>query len=206
MLSLSPSHTRSPQITNKETIDVVSVSIVGCLNKHKIMLPLIRIFHVAKPLSRSFSVSKHVRPGASVPLVENYRRSWPNTQHELPEGIQEPELPKRTVDDSALRFKLNAKFDFGSSLFYSNLDYHPADFKVSLMVKTDDLGLNEEELRIFQRMVGPRYNPGRKEVKLTCKRFPNRIENKRYLVYLLETLLAEARNLSAMSDVQKYEE
>ena len=38
-------------------------------------------------------------------------------------------------------------------------------------------------------MVGTRYNVGKKEIKLTCERFPNRIENKRYLVLLLENLV-----------------
>lgn len=152
------------------------------------------------------SLSKHNRAGATVPLVQHYRSSWPNTAHDLPADVPEPILPPRTVDDNVLSFKLSARYDFGSSVFYPNLDYHPADFKVSLNVRTADLGLSDEEVKIFLRMVGPRYNQGRKEVKLTCKRFSNRIENKRFLVLTLENLLAEARNLSAQTDVQKYEE
>jgi hypothetical protein len=156
--------------------------------------------------SLSTNISKHNRPGASIPLVQHFRSSWPNTAHDLPVDVEEPILPPRTVDDNVLHFKLSARYDFGSSVFYPNLDYHPADFKVALMVKTADLGLNEEELKIFLVMVGPRYNQGRKEVKLTCKRFPNRIENKRFLVLTLENLLAEAKNLSSLTGVQKYEE
>jgi hypothetical protein len=49
-------------------------------------------------------------------------------------------------------------------------------------------------------MVGTRYNVGKKEIKLTCERFPNRIENKRYLVLLLENLVRECKKLFAMSD------
>lgn len=156
--------------------------------------------------STNTSMSKHNRAGATTPLVQHYRGSWPNTAHDLPVDVEEPLLPPRTIDDKVLHFKLSARYDFGSSVFYPNLDYHPADFKVSLMVKTADLGLNEEELKIFLHMVGPRYNQGKKEVKLTCKRFPNRIENKRFLVLTLENLLAEAKNLSSLTDVQKYEE
>ena len=48
-------------------------------------------------------------------------------------------------------------------------------------------------------MVGTRYNVGKKEIKLTCERFPNRIENKRYLVLLLENLVRECKKLFAMS-------
>jgi hypothetical protein len=55
-------------------------------------------------------------------------------------------------------------------------------------------------------MVGPRYDGARDEVRIVCKRFPNRIENKRYSVLLLERLLAEARRLTAQGlEVEKEE-
>jgi hypothetical protein len=46
-------------------------------------------------------------------------------------------------------------------------------------------------------MIGPRYDRARDEVRIVCKRFSNRIENKRFSVLLLEKLLAEARRLTA---------
>jgi hypothetical protein len=46
-------------------------------------------------------------------------------------------------------------------------------------------------------MAGTRYDGAKQELKLVCKRFPNRIENKRFSVLLLERLLAEARRLTA---------
>ena len=52
-------------------------------------------------------------------------------------------------------------------------------------------------------MVGPRYNQGKKQVKLTTDRFPNRIENKRYLIMLLENLLLETKNIYSISDQYK---
>ena len=61
-----------------------------------------------------------------------------------------------------------------------------------------DLNLSEDERHIFIRMVGLRYNTGKKEVKLTAERFPNRIENKRYLTYLLECLVVETKKLAIM--------
>ena len=60
-----------------------------------------------------------------------------------------------------------------------------------------DLPLTAEELPVFLRMVGPRYDRGKDEVRIVCKRFANRIENKRFSVLLLERLLAEARRLTA---------
>jgi hypothetical protein len=47
-------------------------------------------------------------------------------------------------------------------------------------------------------MVGKRYNVGRREVKLTAERFPNRIENKRYLILLLESLILESKKLNKL--------
>jgi hypothetical protein len=64
-------------------------------------------------------------------------------------------------------------------------------------VAAKDLPLTPEELQVFIRMVGPRYDNAKKVLRIICKRFPNRIENKRFSVLLLERLLAEARRLTA---------
>ena len=58
--------------------------------------------------------------------------------------------------------------------------------------------MSDEERRIFIEMVGKRYNVGRREVKLTAERFPNRIENKRYLILLLESLILESKKLNKL--------
>jgi hypothetical protein len=55
--------------------------------------------------------------------------------------------------------------------------------------------LDDIELKIFLRMVGKRCNIGNRELKLTCERFPNRSENQKYIIYELETLIAEAKRL-----------
>jgi hypothetical protein len=52
-------------------------------------------------------------------------------------------------------------------------------------------------------MVGSRYNQGKREVRLTADRFPNRIENKRYLVVLLENLISETKKL--YKEASKYQ-
>ncbi len=62
-------------------------------------------------------------------------------------------------------------------------------------VAIDKLGLNKEEQEILIRMVGSRYNVGKREIKLTSDKFPNRIENKRYLSVMLEKLVLEAKTL-----------
>jgi len=63
-----------------------------------------------------------------------------------------------------------------------------------------DLPLNDEERQIFVRMVGPRIKVGNGEVKLTCDKFPNKMENRKYLVFQLEKLLKEARRLATIKD------
>ncbi len=65
----------------------------------------------------------------------------------------------------------------------------------ALKVAEHDLQLSDGELQILRRMVGPRYNTGTREIRLTANRFPNRIENKKYLIYLLESLVKNAKSL-----------
>jgi len=103
-----------------------------------------------------------------------------------------------------MNFQLKASFEHGSSIFYPHLKYHPADYKVALLVKVEEMGLTAEQTKIFIEMVGPRYNTGKRIVKLTATRFPNRLENKKYLIYLLERLAIEARKLSLLPDSEKY--
>ena len=84
---------------------------------------------------------------------------------------------------------MNSSFCSGSSILYSHLKYNPADYKVACRVNVNDLGLTPPEIEVFIALVGPRYNQGRKEARLTCDRFPNRIENKRYLTIILEVTM-----------------
>lgn len=46
-------------------------------------------------------------------------------------------------------------------------------------------------------MVGKRFSPGSRIVKLVSETFPNRMENKKYLIYLLEKLILESKNIYA---------
>lgn len=58
--------------------------------------------------------------------------------------------------------------------------------------------MNDVEKKVFIEMVSTRFNTGRRQVKLVTNRFPNRLENKKYLVYLLEKLIAESKRLVAL--------
>jgi small subunit ribosomal protein S35 len=63
-----------------------------------------------------------------------------------------------------------------------------------------DLGLAKDEQHVFIEMVGKRFNQGKKEVTLTADRFPNRIENKRYLIVVLENLVSESKRIAALPE------
>jgi hypothetical protein len=129
-------------------------------------------------------------------LIQNTKSRWPATAVISSEKV----LPPRTVPDSALKFKLSSTFDHGTGIYFPHMNMNPEDFKVSMMASVDELGLSESELRVFIEMVGPRFNTGSRTVKLTSDRFPNRIENKRYLIVLLEKLIAEAKSLDTLPD------
>jgi hypothetical protein len=140
----------------------------------------------------------HNSPNAAIPLITHFQSRWPKARDEpLPAAVQ-PE--PRTIPDEALRFQFKATFTHGSAIFYPHLKHHPADYKIGLVVKIADLGFKSDmERQIFIQLVGPRYNGGRRDVRFTCEKFANRLENKKYVTYLLEKLVAEAKHLATVA-------
>ena len=61
-----------------------------------------------------------------------------------------------------------------------------------------ELGLSDGEEAMFRAMVGKRFNPGKREVRIVCDRFPNRIENKKYAIIQLERLISESKRIYKM--------
>jgi len=70
---------------------------------------------------------------------------------------------------------------------------HPAESKVVLEFKTTNLVLTSVERRKLVKLVGSRYNPQTKMVKMSCEMFEHQAQNKRYLSDLVDKLLAEAK-------------
>ncbi len=95
-------------------------------------------------ISSAHSINPHNSSASATPLIEHYRPRWP--QPPLPSApsgdvssldgvVPILNIPaKRSIPATALRFSLSATFSHGSSIYYSHLQYHPADFKVSLKV------------------------------------------------------------------------
>ena len=98
----------------------------------------------AANVSSARSINPHNSPASATPLIEHYRPRWPQPPlPSVPSGGKSSldgvvpilNIPaKRSVPATALRFSLSATFSHGSSIYYSHLQYHPADFKVSLKV------------------------------------------------------------------------
>lgn len=162
--------------------------------------------HLLSTVTAAVNNGLVAKPPASAPLVENFRTSWPeakpSTVSVSSESVQE-KLPPRTVSDDDLRFEMSATYDPGSSLFYDHMKMNPADFKVVLKVSLPDLNLTPNQRKVFIEMLGPRYCVGSQEIKLTAARFGNRVENKRYLIFLLENLLRECRKITAMAEQEQ---
>ncbi|CAM9800996.1 unnamed protein product [Ectocarpus sp. 13 AM-2016] len=105
-------------------------------------------------------------------------------------------LPPRTVPDDILGFSCRTYMAGDADERYPNAHgIHPAEFKVELRVPVPLLGLAPAEEERLIQIVGPRYLERQQVLRLVSDRFPNRIDNKRYLVHLLENILVEARNV-----------
>lgn len=56
-----------------------------------------------------------------------------------------------------------------------------------------DLGLTAEQELKLKKLAGPRYNPERDEVKMSCESFDHQAQNKRYLSDQVDKLIEAAK-------------
>ena len=71
-------------------------------------------------------------------------------------------------------------------------EIHPAEAKVVVEFCTADLPITPEQRLKLVKLLGPRYNPQKDMVRMSCESFPEPAQNKRYLSDLVDTLLEEA--------------
>lgn len=69
---------------------------------------------------------------------------------------------------------------------------HPAEKKVVVMAKVEDLVGKGKEYEKFLKIAGPRVN-GKGELRMSCEMFDTQAQNKRYLSDLVDKLIAEAK-------------
>ncbi|CRG87579.1 hypothetical protein PISL3812_04597 [Talaromyces islandicus] len=101
------------------------------------------------------------------------------------------ELPKK---NQILRFRYTTYLG----------EQHPAEHKVVVELSTKDLvpkHLTEAQRQTFLKLVGPRYNPDTDIVRMSCEKFSARAQNKRYLGDTIKTLIKEAKEGDAFTDI-----
>lgn len=72
-------------------------------------------------------------------------------------------------------------------------EFHPAEKKVVVEFCPTDLGLTEEQQLKLVKLAGPRYNPEKEIVRMSCEMFEQQAQNKRYLGDLVGKLIAAAK-------------
>lgn len=72
-------------------------------------------------------------------------------------------------------------------------EYHPAEKKVVVEFSPSDFGLTEIQEMKLKKMAGPRYNPEKDTIKMSCESFEHQAQNKRYLAETVEKLVIEAK-------------
>lgn len=72
-------------------------------------------------------------------------------------------------------------------------EFHPAERKVVVEFCPDDLDLTGVQRRKLMKLAGPRYNPEKGVIKMSCESFEHPAQNKRYLGDLIAKLIAEAK-------------
>lgn len=100
------------------------------------------------------------------------------------------------ICESELRFRTTSYGRFALPPYVS-----PGEHRVTVTLNLDaipwDAQRGEAEKEILLQIVGPRYNPEKNVLKLSSEKFGSRIENKRYLVGMIEKIVSRSRELAS---------
>ena len=73
-------------------------------------------------------------------------------------------------------------------------EQHPAEKKVVVEFSPADMpDLTSVQRDKLKKLLGPRYNPEKDTVRMSCEMYETQAQNKRYLGDTIDSLLAEAR-------------
>lgn len=71
---------------------------------------------------------------------------------------------------------------------------HPADKKVVVEFAPGDLkDFTDAQRQKLMKLAGPRYNPEKEIIKMSCERFEHQAQNKRYLGDMVDRMIAAAK-------------
>ncbi|PFH58293.1 hypothetical protein XA68_13897 [Ophiocordyceps unilateralis] len=71
---------------------------------------------------------------------------------------------------------------------------HPAEKKVVVQFAPADMGLTPVQTEKLKKLAGPRYDPTKEMVKMSCESFEFKAQNRRYLSDLVDKLVVEAKD------------
>ena len=92
-----------------------------------------------------------------------------------------------TFDERKVEFETAVYIHAGRSMPLPAVHQLP-EHKVKGMIHVDDLGLDDLGMARLAYMAGYRYDEGKRRLRLTCDYFPQRIENRRWILYTIEQL------------------
>ena len=72
-------------------------------------------------------------------------------------------------------------------------EFHPAESKVVVQFCPSDLNLTPVQESKLKKLAGPRYNPETEVIKMSCESFDHQAQNKRYLLDLVNKLIAAGK-------------
>jgi len=99
------------------------------------------------------------------------------------------------INESDLRFRTTSYGRFALPPYVS-----PGEHRVTVVLNLNAIPWDEQrgeaEKEILLQIVGPRYNAEKNELKLSSEKFGSRIENKRYLVGMIEKIVSSSKKLA----------
>lgn len=138
---------------------------------------------------------RYVSPFASFfQNIENKRTTLGTPDDAQWESNPSKKYLKCGISEDVLSFKT---VSYGRS--YTTPHVQPGEHQITLQVNLKHLPLNEDEQRIFQRIVGRRRIHDEK-VRLISNFFASRIENKRHVVSMLDRLVLASQLLAKGKD------
>ena len=108
--------------------------------------------------------------------------------YELPSLVEFTRKFEPPEPNQILRFRYTTYFG----------EDHPAAAKVVMEVNVDKLGLEPAQLTKLMKLAGPRVDHNTRTLKMSCERFSDPAQNKKFLSDTLDKLLAEAKDTNDM--------
>lgn len=163
---------------------------------------------ISKPVSQTYSALRNnvpmpfeAEPGR--PYVSPYSKFFANLEAGRTSLGTTEEMEKRAanllerslecgIPESELRFQTVSYGRFALPPYVS-----PGEHRVTVKVALAAIPFkNEQEKEIFLEIVGSRFDPKKGDLQLSSEKFASRIENKRYLVDMIERIVSNTQNLA----------